>query len=121
MNDRSNLIKETFITAKSKGASIYGSFSYFQGKTPEEKITLLNVRKFFKFLVEKNTLKNELKFQLTNISGNGPKTKDSIIHNFSITRLCRKRKLPMQEPIETAVVQAQQNFDIVGGSKPSAN
>ena len=60
-----------------------------------------------------------MKFQLTNISGNIPKIKDNKIHNFSITRLGRKIKLRMQEPIETIMVQAQQNFDVVGGLNPT--
>lgn len=60
-----------------------------------------------------------MKFQLTNISGNIPKIKDNKIHNFSITRLGRKIKLRMQEPIETIIVQAQQNFDVVGGLNPT--
>ena len=112
-------MKETFITALNKKISIYGSFSYFQGKIPKEILTLLSAGDFLKFLVEKNTLKNELKFQLTTISGNAPEIKDSTIHNLSITPLARKRKFPMQEPIETIVVQAQQNFDIVGGLNPT--
>ena len=60
-----------------------------------------------------------MKFQLTNISGNIPKIKDNKIYNFSITRLGRKIKLRMQEPIETIIVQAQQNFDVVGGLNPT--
>ena len=68
-----------------------------------------------KFLVEKDTIRN---FQLTNISGNIPKIKDSKIYNFSLTRLGRKRKLPMQKLIETIILRAQQNFDIVGGLNP---
>ena len=30
----------------------------------------------------------------------------------------RKRKLPMQKPIETVVIRAQQNFETVGGFNP---
>ena len=48
-------------------------------------------------------------------SANIPKTKDNKIHNFSITHPGRKRKLPLQEPIETIVVCQQQNFEIAGG------
>ena len=118
MYDKSNLIKETCITPLNKKISIYGSFSYFQGKTPKEILTLLSAGNFLEFFVEKNTLKNELKFQLTTTSGNTPKIKDSTIHNFSIMRLGRKRKLVMQEPIDTIIVCAQQNFDIVGGLNP---
>ena len=31
--DRSNLIKKTFVTAINKELNLYGSFSYFSGKT----------------------------------------------------------------------------------------
>ena len=56
-------------------------------------------------------LRNELKFQPTNISGNIAKIKDNKIHNFSITCLSRKGKLSMQEPIETIIVGAQINIE----------
>ena len=81
---------DTFITALNKQISIYGLFSYFQGKIEEEQIRLLSAGNFLKFSVNRNTLKDELKFQLTNISGKNPKTRDKKIHDFSITRLGRK-------------------------------
>ena len=59
-----------------------------------------------------------MKFQLTNISGKNPKTKDKKIYNFSMMRLGRKRKLLMAEPIKTIVVQAQQSSEVVGGINP---
>ena len=34
---------------------------------------------------------------------------------MSLTRLGRKRKLPIQEPIDTAIIRAQKNFETVGG------
>ena len=109
---------DTFITALNEKISIYGSFSYFQGKTGEQQIRLLSAGNFLKFSVNKNTLKEELKFQLTNISGKNPKTKDKKIYNFSITRLGRKRKLSMAEPTEMIVVDGQQSFEVVGGLNP---
>ena len=42
----------------------------------------------------------------------------SKIYNSSSTRLDRKRKLSMQEPIETIIVCVQQNFDVAGGLNP---
>ena len=62
MYDKSNLILNTHITALNKTVSIYDSFSYFQGKAPKEKLNLLNTGNVLKFLVEKNMLKDELKF-----------------------------------------------------------
>ena len=107
MHDKSNLIKETFVTVINKKLSIYGSFSHFQGKTEEEEIRLLSAGNFLKFLVEKNTLKDELKFQLTNISVKTPKVKDQKIYNFLITHLGKRKKLPMAQPIETIAIRAQ--------------
>ena len=40
------------------------------------------------------------------------------IRNLSLTRIGRKRKLPKQELIETIIIRAQQNFQIVGGLNP---
>ena len=65
--------------------------------------------------MSKDKNKDSLSFQLTSISGELPVLKDKKIHNLSLTRIGRKRKLPMQEPIETIIVCAQQNFEIVGG------
>ena len=73
---------------------------------------------FWKFLLKKNTLKKELKFQLTNIGRKNPKVKDSKIYDFSVIRLGKKRKINMAQPIETIVVCAQQNFEIAGGLNP---
>ena len=70
--NESNLVLDTFITALNEKISIYGSFSYFQGKTGEEQIRLLSAGNFLKFSVNKNSLKEELKFQLTNISRKNP-------------------------------------------------
>ena len=39
-------------------------------KQKNENMTLVDAGNALKFLVEKNTLRDELKFQLTNISGN---------------------------------------------------
>ena len=41
--------------------------------------------------------------------------KDKKIHNLSLTRIGRKEKLSMQEPIETIIIRAQQTFEVVGG------
>ena len=59
-----------------------------------------------------------MSFQLTSISGKLPTLQDKNIHNFSLTKHGRKRKLPIQEPIETVIIRAQQNFEIVRGLNP---
>ena len=116
--DKSFLIKKTFITAINKKLSLYGSFSYFSGKTAKEELKLLDVSNFIKLYIEKRSLKINLKFQLAHIDGRNPKKKDKKIHNFSITRLGRKRKLNMSQPIETIIIRAQQNLDAVRGLNP---
>lgn len=45
--DKSNLIKNTYITAINQAFSIYDSFSYFKGKSANEKLTLLDAGNFF--------------------------------------------------------------------------
>ena len=48
---------------------------------------------FLKFLVEKNLLRNELKFQLTNISGNIPKTKGNKNTSFFYNATRQKKEI----------------------------
>ena len=102
-----NLIKETVVTVANKKLSISDSFSHFQSKTEEEEIRLLSADNLIKFLVEKNTLKDELKFQLTNISGKTPQVRSQKVYSFSITRGDKRKTLRMAQPIETIVVCAQ--------------
>ena len=42
--------------------------------------------------MEKNSLKSNLKFQHAQINGSEVKTSDNKIHNFSITKLGKKKK-----------------------------
>ena len=91
---------------------------YFNKKTENEIFKIISPENLLKFFVNKNTNKDSLSFQLTSISGNLPTLKDKKIHNLSLTKIGRKSKLPMQEPIETIIIRAQQNFEIVGGLNP---
>ena len=69
-----------------------------------------------KFLVEKKSLKDNLKLQIAYVNGSDINTEDKKIHDFSITRLGkRKKNMLTLEPIETVIVRAQQNFDVVRG------
>ena len=106
------------MTAINKTLSIYGSFSYFSGKIAQKEIKLLDVSNILKFYIESRALKKGLKFQLAYINGDNPKIKEKKIHNFSITRLGKIRKLNMSQPAETIIVRAQQNFDLVGSLNP---
>ena len=92
MHDKSNLIKETYLTAINMKLSIYGSISYFNKKTEDEIFQLISSEDSVKLLVKEDTIKNSLSFQLTNISGSIPILKDKKIHNLSLTRLGRKKK-----------------------------
>ena len=60
----------------------------------------------------KDTIKNRLDFQLTNINGNLPKISKDKIYDFSLTQIGNKKnKTPMTEPIESVTVRGQQKFD----------
>ena len=52
------------------------------------------------------------------IDGSEVKTSDNKIHHFSITKLGKRRKKGMSELIETIIIRAQQDFDVVGGLNP---
>ena len=45
-------------------------------------------------------------------------TIDQKIHNFSITRLGKRQKNMFSNPIDTIIIRAQQDFDVVGGLNP---
>ena len=91
---------------------------YFNKKTENEIFKIISPENLLNFFVNKNTNKDSLSFQLTSISGNLPTLKDKKIHNLSLTKIGRKSKVPMQEPIETIIIRTQQNFEIVGGLNP---
>ena len=75
--------------------------------------------KFLKFYVDKDMIRNSLSLQLTNIGGDDiPKLNDSKTYNFSVTRIRKKRKRKMAQPIETVIACVQQNFEIAGGLNP---
>ena len=117
--DRSGFIKQAFITALNKTISIYGSVSYFNKKTKNDIIKIINPQKFLKFYVKKDTLKDSLSLQLTNVSGKIPQLRDSKIYNFSLSRIeKKKRKRQLPEPTESVIIHAKQNFDVDGGLNP---
>ena len=82
MYDKSNLIKDTFITPLNKKILIYGSISYFNKKTENEIFKIVSPEEFFKFFVNKDVIRNSLSFQLTIINGDIPKLKGSKIYNI---------------------------------------
>ena len=75
--NKSNLIKKTFITTINKQLSLYSSFSYFLGKTSILNLKLLSFDNFLKFLIEKNSLKSNLKLQLAHVNGSEVNTSDN--------------------------------------------
>ena len=78
-------------------------------------LKIIRPENLLKFLVNRDTIRSNRSFLLTSISGTVPTLKDKKIHDLSLTRLGRKRKLPMWEPIETVIIRAQQNFEVAGG------
>ena len=118
MYNKSELIKETFITELNKKLLVYGSISYCNKKTENEIFKIKTPEKFSKFYVDIDATKNSLSFQLISISGNLPKLKDKNIYNFSLTKKRKKRKRQMAEPVEVIIIHAQQSFEITGGMNP---
>ena len=108
--DKSDLIKDTFITALNKKISIYGSMSYFNKKLENEIFKIVSPEELLKFYVDKDVTKNSLSFQLTSISGNIHVLKDKKIHNLSLTRIGEKRKRIMAEPVETIIIHGHYQF-----------
>ena len=116
--DKSNLIKRTFVTAINKQLSLFGSFSYFSWKTGIKKLKLLSTDNFLKFFTEKKSLRWNINLQLTQVNRSKIKTSDNKIHDFSITKLGKRKKRDMSKLIETLIIRAQQNFDIEDGINP---
>ena len=108
--DKSNLIKKTFVTAINKQLSLYGSFSYFSGKTAATNLKLLTSSDFLKFLIEK-----KIKIKITAGSYRRIRGKNK---RFSITKLGKRRKGIMSGPIETIMIRAKQDFDVVSRLNP---
>ena len=79
---KSNTIKKTYVTAINKQLSLYGSFSYFSGKTSIKNIKLIDVNNSLKSLVEKTLLKDSLKLQIVYVNGSDVNTEDQKIHDF---------------------------------------
>ena len=88
--DKSNVIKRTFITALNKELSLYGSISYFSGKKAAKKIRLLDTSNHLKFLIDKRTVRQDLKLNLAYINGTEVKRTDQKIYNFSISVVGKK-------------------------------
>ena len=68
--------------------------------------------------METKSLKDNLKLQIAHVNGSEVKTNNKKIHDFSITKLGKRRKNMLPEPIETVIIRAQQDFDVVGGLNP---
>ena len=115
LSDKSGFIDQTFITALNKKISIYGSISYFNKKTNNDISKIIDPEEFLKLFVKKDTLKDSINFQLTNINGQIPQLRDSKIYNFSLSKIRKKRKRQMQEPAESVIIRAQQILMLMVG------
>ena len=63
-------------------------------------------------------MKDNLKLQIAHVNGSEVKTNDKKIHDFSITKLEKRSKRMLPDPIETVIIRAQQDFDVAGGLNP---
>lgn len=64
-------------------------------------------RMLLEFKIEKDTIKNSLDFQLTNVT-----LTDKKVHEFSIAKIGRKGKRPLMNPLETLMIRGQQSFEL---------
>ena len=116
--DKSDLVKETFITELNKKVLIYDFISYFNKKTENEIFRIVPPENYLNFYVERDAIKNNLNFQLTSVSGPLPKLKDKTVYNFSLSQIGEKRKRQMAEPIETLIIRGQKKIEIENGLNP---
>lgn len=58
------------------------------------------------FNIEKAAIKSSLYFQLTNVNGTNVMLTDKKGHDFSITKIGKKRKRPLMDPLETLMIRA---------------
>ena len=56
--DKSNVIEQTFVTEINKLISVYGSISFFNTKSVNEKVQIVSFNNPFKFTVLKDMIKN---------------------------------------------------------------
>ena len=107
------------MSAIQKQLSLYGSFSYFSGNTSAKILNLVKTNDFLKFFIEKKkALKDNLQLHLDYVNGSNVETTDNKIHNFSKTKLGKRRRNMTLEPVDTIIIRAQQDFDIDGGLNP---
>ena len=85
MYGKSGIVKESYITAINKKVSLYIPTSYFDRKTEKEISKLVSPENWLKFLVDKDTARNNLSFQLASISGDVPTLKDKKIHDLLLS------------------------------------
>ena len=90
--NESSFIEQTFTAALNEKISIYGSISYFNKKTKNDIIKIIDPEEFLKFFVKKDRLKDSLSLQLPNVSENMPQLRNSKIYNFSLSRIGEKKK-----------------------------
>ena len=60
--DKSGLIKESYGTTINKKVSLHGSTSYFNKKAENKILKLVSPENSYKFLVQKDTVRNNLSF-----------------------------------------------------------
>ena len=58
MYNKSDLVKESYITAVNKKVSLFGSTSYFNNKTENEMLKIISPENLLNFLVNRDTIRN---------------------------------------------------------------
>ena len=70
------------------------------------------------FIEKKKALKDNLQLHLAYINVSNIETTDKEIHNFSIIKLGKRRRIMIHESVDMIIIRAQQDFDIDGGLNP---
>ena len=79
---------------------------------------MLDTSNHLKLLIDKKTVRKDLKLHLAYVNGTEVKTTDQKIYNFSIVRLGKRQRNMLTTPIDTVIIRAQQDFDVAGGLNP---
>ena len=96
--DLENIIKPTFTTELQKEFSIYGLINFSGESKKNNKLDLISPKKSFKFELERDVYKKELKFELNKV--HSKKTFDIVgdhILNFGMLSTKKKRQLVKKE------------------------
>ena len=114
--DRSNIAKKYFVNELNQFLPFYCLVSFF-GEKKTNKMKLISPKYAQSFFVERNTKKGQPDLQIAKISGENLDVADKKIHEELISRIGKKRKMPMSV-LDLVIIHGQQGFDEEKGINP---